>query len=205
MAVSAQNFESMAGPMLHDESISQAEFARRVGCSRQNISKLVLAGKIPKNEKGKLNFYAALRAYEENTDPGHHERLSKNSMATEAPAAAPVEDSPGEEKQLSLVAVNTGDKFKNARAKREEHSADLAGLKLAKEAGELVSAAKVQQDAFNLARGLRDALSSLPERLAPILAAEQDDRKVASTLEEEINKALNGFIAAGEKLKTDVS
>ncbi len=202
MAVTARHFESMAGHMLVDEEVSQAEFARRVDCSRQNIGKLVKAGKIHKNENKKLNFYEALRAYEENTDPSHHERLSKLGEKSESSAA---ESSPGNYHQHSLKLVNDGDRFKKARAKREENTADLAELKLAKEAGELIDAKKVQQDAFNLARGLRDALFNIPDRLAPILAAEQDDRKVSSILEEEIAKALNGLAAAGEKLKADVS
>lgn len=188
MVATASQMEAMAGPILVDESITQAEFARRVGCTRANINKLVKTGKLTLNAEKKLDYYQALADYENNTDPSHHERIGKTIRMDLQPAGDGHESAPG----VSLE-TSTSNKLKEARAKREGHQADLAEIKLAKEAGQLIDAAKVEKDAFNLARRLRDAILTVPKRVAPILAAEQNDGRVEQILNEELLKALNGL------------
>ena len=202
MAVVAKHFESMS----HDEEVSQSEFARRVGCTKQNISKLVVAGKIKKNANGKLDYHAALKDYEDNTDATHHERLSRSGNTVEAKAdtaTPPVTtkiDKPGDPDLPDSISVAS---YKKHRSSREAANAKLANLKADQLAGELIPALKVEKDAFNMARGLRDAILAVPERVAAIIAAQSDDREVAKILHEELEKALNGLIDSMQKHGSD--
>ena len=68
---------------------------------------------------------------------------------------------------------------------------ELKRLSVTKRAGELVEVRKVQQEAVNQARLLRNALLNIPDRLSDILAAESDPRAVHAILLDEIRAVLN--------------
>lgn len=78
------------------------------------------------------------------------------------------------------------------RARREKAEADLAELKLAEQRGELVRAEAVRASVARTMTGLREALLQIPARLAAVLAAEDDQRKVHDVLERELHAALLG-------------
>ena len=206
MTATTGTSQQLHGPYLPGE-ITQTEFARRVGCSRQNISKLVKRDVIPRLANGKLDWWAALAAYEANTDPAHHSRIAREEAAAEggdvagapelpAPAAV-IED---EEDVSRETSRNVNDQLKQARAEREQHAAELVRLKLLEKSGELIDAAKVERDAFEMSRALRDRLQGMVERLTPILTAELDERRVSEILTEEIDKELHGVADYGKDL-----
>ena len=192
--------EGMKNAALPGEQVTQAEFARRVGCSRQNISKLVKAGKLTINAAGKLDLVRALAEYDANTDPAHHERLKKTADSAGEPELPTVFDAPAADDETGQLPLSTESTFKQARTEREQHNAQLARLKYQEKTGELISASQVERDAFEMSRALRDGFQAITERLAPILAAEQDERRVADILREEINKTLHGVADIGKKL-----
>lgn len=84
------------------------------------------------------------------------------------------------------------------RARREKAEADLAELKLAEQRGELVRAEAVRASVARTMTGLREALLQIPARLAAVLAAEDDQRKVHDVLERELHAALLGTQEAGD-------
>jgi len=59
--------------------------------------------------------------------------------------------------------------------------------------GELVYADQVKDAAFKTARHVRDALTQIPARVGPILAAENDQKKVYQLLNTEIRLALESL------------
>ncbi len=195
MSASAANVIDSVKRDLPDEEVTQAEFARRVGCSKQNISKLVRAGKISRNKNGKLNFLQALAEYDANTDDSHHEKLKRTGKSPAVGSTDPDQAGNGSAPPPDAPVSD----YKLHRAKREAANAQLQQLKADELAGKLIAADQVERDAYNLARGLRDAILSVPDRVAAILAAEQDARRVSEILHEEIEKALNGLIDAASK------
>ena len=81
--------------------------------------------------------------------------------------------------------------FVTARTMREAFRAKMAKLEYEEKSGTLTEAAKVRQDAFKAGRIIRDELLAIPDRLADVLAAEDDPRKVGELLQEELEAILN--------------
>lgn len=80
--------------------------------------------------------------------------------------------------------------FNESRAKTEFFRAEMARLDLEEKEELLCEANKVKTAAFTLARSVRDALDSIPDRVANQFAAETDSVVIHQTLQEELRKAL---------------
>lgn len=80
--------------------------------------------------------------------------------------------------------------------KKLQKEARLKELAVQKLEGKLVDAADVEREAFNAGRQIRDSITNLSDRLAPLLAVESDPDKVFKIMSEEIRKVLEG--AKGE-------
>jgi phage terminase Nu1 subunit (DNA packaging protein) len=80
--------------------------------------------------------------------------------------------------------------FNESRAKSEFFRAEMARLDLEEKEELLCEANKVKTAAFTLARSVRDALDSIPDRVANQFAAETDSVVIHQTLQEELRKAL---------------
>lgn len=81
----------------------------------------------------------------------------------------------------------------DSRARREHYLAEKARLDALQGRKELLPADQVKAEAFALARGLRDGLMRLADRVAPTLAATADARQVHHLLTEEIRVALRSL------------
>ena len=97
------------------------------------------------------------------------------------------------DEQLESDSPEPGDTPPLAAAKaRERHfKAGLAELEYRQRIGELVEVDKVEAEAFRIGRLVRDAILNIPSRLAGILAAESDQRRVYELLEKEHRQALD--------------
>ncbi|WP_252177205.1 hypothetical protein [Endozoicomonas sp. 4G] len=154
--------------------ISQSEFAKRQGWSRQYVAKLVKSGKI-RLHKGKINPDEALKAIQAQAEPSTV--LRKPPVSADSLPVAPTD---------SRQAVD----FVTARTMREAFRAKMAKMEYEEKAGKLTEASKVREDAYRAGRMLRDALLGIPDRLADVLAAEEDSMAVRQLLENEIEQAL---------------
>jgi phage terminase Nu1 subunit (DNA packaging protein) len=80
--------------------------------------------------------------------------------------------------------------FNESRAKSEHFRAQLARLDLEIKEEKLCEVDKVEREAFSLARSVRDAVNSIPDRVSNQFAAETDPVVIHQTLSEELRKAL---------------
>lgn len=146
------------------ELVSQAEFARRMGWTRQYVSKLgkncrlVLAGNL-------VDVEASIAAVQAGADP-----------ARQLDAPRPV--APGE---MS---------FAQARAQRERANAQLAELELGERRGALLPRDMVEREAFERARGLRDRILMVPALIADELAVMTDGPAIRRKLDNALRQAL---------------
>lgn len=101
--------------------------------------------------------------------------------------AGPADGGPGKKENKS--------RYNAARTLDAEYAALLRKHEYQIETGVYVLAAEVQLAAYNLARTTRDAVLNVPDRVAPILAAEMDPRKVAELLTTELQQALEELTA----------
>ena len=99
---------------------------------------------------------------------------------------------PNQRKQKSTGSNRAGkaDTLYDAQRRRTLAVAGREELRLARERGGLVPVADVQKIAFATGRRVRDAILNIPNRLAPVLAAELDAGKVYDTLMFELRQAL---------------
>lgn len=96
--------------------------------------------------------------------------------------------------QLSDVELMDGVESRKRRdhfaAIREEWVAELARLDAKERNGELVSAAEVRKEMFQMCRSMRDNLLGVAARVSGRVAASSDVREVQVLIEEEIRTAL---------------
>lgn len=92
--------------------------------------------------------------------------------------------------------VGTQDKeniisFHDAKTKKEIFLAKKAELDFEKAAGHLVDKGQVQKSAIECAQLVREGLSTIPDRLSQVLAAETGPERIHEYLNEEFKKMLN--------------
>ncbi len=149
---------------MSDQLLSQADYARHRGKSRQYISRLARAGVLVMRG-GKVDVAASDAVLDDRPEP-----------VSERVAAAGVA-SPG----TTFAQARTADMVFRAKLRKLEHDV---------RAGKLIPKDEVHVAAFHQARTLRDRVLSIADRVAAMLAAETDPVRVHQILSEEIRKAL---------------
>jgi hypothetical protein len=155
------------------ELISQAEYARRRGCTEGAVRRAVRDGRIALID-GKVDPVAADAQWQRNTRP----------RAGSQPADAPT---------APQGARDDGDGeggYWHSKARREKAEAELAELKLAEQQGQLVRADAIRAAHAKRLAGLREALLQIPSRLAAVLAAEPDQARCHDALQRELHAVL---------------
>ena len=167
--------------------ISQAEWARRHGFSRQYVSKLIASGVI-RLVDGRIDPEMADRALAARREPA---RPAKRDVLSSPASSTPPPRAPN---TLGAAAEFTGSDLPTlllrARTKSEVEKGKLLELKAKVEAGKFVDVDEVNAAAFNKARVVRDALLNIAARLAPLVAAESDERACFDLIDREIRQAL---------------
>lgn len=103
------------------------------------------------------------------------------------PGESPTDPPAGEECEPDSA---TDPAFAKMQARREYFRAEVARLDYEERIGTLVEKAMVEEEAFRLGRLVRDAVLNVPARLAGILAAENDQRRVHDLLEKELRQVI---------------
>jgi len=102
------------------------------------------------------------------------------------------------EPRVRMQAADGSDSYRQARTRRERANAAKAELELAEAAGALVSVDQVRDGLARVFLQLKEALLSMPNRLAPVLAAEADIAAVHQILQSGIEQALRDAITAAD-------
>lgn len=160
--------------------LSKSEYAKAKGWHHSYITKLSKKGMLVEVD-GKIDVLATDKRLREAQDPArdHVRKQIKGNGKVKAKRKNKRQDqSPGE---LSYHQART--ERERIKAKREQAEYDLF-------IGKLVDSEEVRISAFNRGRILRDNILNVPERIAPILAAETDPRKVHQILFKELRSAL---------------
>ncbi|MBW7950794.1 MAG: hypothetical protein H3C55_15800 [Pseudorhodoplanes sp.] len=174
--------------------VSQAEWARRRGFSRQYVSKLVATGVI-RLVDGLIEPEVADRALEARRELARPARRSTpptgmQTSSRPSPQAARASSSRLGSDLAELSGADLPTILLKARTKTEVEKGKLLELKAKVEAGKFVDADEVNVAAFNKARIVRDALLNIASRLAPLVAAESNERACFDLIDREIRQAL---------------
>lgn len=165
------------------KGLSVTAYARHRGVSHVAVLKAVKAGRIVKEADGSIDPDKADAAWTRNTNqaqqrkPAQQSEIKSNPYEAEAPISPPI--------------VNSGPNYAQSRAIKEAYHARLAKLSYEEKSGALVRTDNVKVAWFNVLRVLRDRALNLPDRLAPLLAAENDPKVLRDLLDDEIRQILN--------------
>lgn len=154
--------------------LSQRAYARHRGVVLSAVQKAIGTGRISTQPDGQIDSEKADAEWEQNTI--RH--------------APPIVQRGQEEDDVPVFGAS---QYTKARAVREHYQARLAKIEYEERTEKLVSKDEVQVAAFNRFRQFRDQLLNIPERVAALLAAENEAAKVHEILTAEIRKALNEF------------
>jgi hypothetical protein len=86
--------------------------------------------------------------------------------------------------------------FAQSRAIREAYAARLTRLEFDQRSAKLIDKAELKMKLAKLHMAVRDSLRTIPDRVAPIVAAETDQAKIHAMLLKEIGQALEGLSGA---------
>lgn len=149
------------------------------GCSPWSVKKALRDGRITRNDHGKIEPEIADREWEQNTNPAQR------------PDPGPLSDNERERGQRDQELNPPGiPSYSQSRAVKEAYQARIARLQYEEMTGQVVRSSSVKAEAFRRARMVRDQILAVPDRLAPVLAAEGRAREVHRLLMDELRKAL---------------
>jgi len=188
--------------------VSFSDFARLKGVSAPAVT---IAAKsrikdaiVERNGKRMLNRDKALELWDRNTKRNGSERVSVEAKQRDRRELEPDTDGIRPLPPAQVPAA-TGEQLKTlimglpedqipgldvSRERKEHYNAEIARLQALKEREELVPTADVKRMASTLGRQIRDNILSIPNRVAPLLAAAQDSGEVHRLLSEELRTAL---------------
>jgi len=162
------------------ELISQSEWAKRSGFSRQYASQLVKNGTV-KNYGGKINPEQANKVLEAIRNPAHTQKRANVRQPEVKAASQPTSSSDNADLPEILL---------RARIKNEIEKGKLLQSRVQAEIGESLNAEEVRTAAFNKARVVRDGMLNLADRLASVVTACNDEKKNHETITKEVRLVL---------------
>jgi hypothetical protein len=174
--------------------ISATEYSKRRGVAPTTISQAIAEGRLNKSVRRHGKGYlidpeladAELAA---NNAPGRGGRREKGNvgMVTPPDSNTPPPDSFDSETET----------YTEAKTRHERLKADLAALDLAEKEGKLIEAAEVERERRRVALEVEAQLMRLPDRLAPVIAAEADVFKVHAIMTAAFRETLRRLSSEG--------
>lgn len=183
-------------------SVGLREYGRMRGISGEAVRKAILSGRLIKSisydEKNRPRIDPSMADQEwaayTNTKRGSHSHAepaghpaAERSKPAEITDDEPAPRGPG----------NAASTFAQSRAVKEAYLARLAKLEFEEKSGKLVEADQIKDEAFRLARTVRDGILNVPDRISAELAAETDAFKIHQRLSDELRKALEALAGNG--------
>lgn len=168
-------------------TMTKSEFARHINVKPGYVTQLHTAGRLVM-EGDKVNVEASVARIEATRDPSkagvsaRHEQARAQKQQNESL-------SPGED-ELDADDVLVGSPYQRAKAMREKYNAMAAKISYEKEIKQLLPVDDVRQAVMDGDVLIRSRLESLPDMLAPQLAAETDEQRVRAMLIEQVEQLL---------------
>lgn len=146
-----------------NQKVTQAEFARVIGVSRQRVAELVREGKIELDENKKIDRDKALVKWEMIKAVGYGGRgdATKRKFAKAAKATQAEIEKIGDDPTLIDLQYN------KSRAEKMTYDAKIKELEMLELEKILVPIDDVKLDAAKLGAAIKEILYSIPNRVAP--------------------------------------
>ena len=156
-------------------------YARLRGVSHTAVQKAIKAGRITLNADGTIDSEKADREWARHTLP----------HVPKAAPAARVMAMPSPEPGLpSGAPADPVTSYLRARAVNETFKAKVSQLEYEERSGKLIPAARAAEYAAMFSAVVKDTLTALPDRLAPMLAAVDEEKAIHRMLAAEVSAVL---------------
>lgn len=170
-------------------TVRKIEFARMINRSPSWVTVQAQRGVIVLDAQGRVLVEESQRRIKSMKDPNRDDVRRRHAAQR---ARLPVETMPVDE--LSTVgdpaSVFDHDSFADARRRREIANAEIAEMERDKMRGTLLHATEVRQVLAQAGTLVRQALESVPDRLAPELSGLSDQSVIYARLVEEMEAVL---------------
>ena len=151
-------------------------YARMRGCSLTAVQKAISSKRITTLPDGTIDAERANQEWTKNTFAGQ----TINKAQT---APSPMHES-------TAASGDPVTAYLRARAVKESFAARTAQLEYEERAGKLIPAARAAEYAAGFSSIVKDGLMAMPDRLAPMLAAVDDEKAIHRMLVAEVSAAL---------------
>lgn len=174
-------------------TVSLREFGRMRGVSGEAVRKAIASGRLQRSvvydekKRPSIDPEIAEQEWAAATHPTHGGKRGEAATVKESLQVDPADDTP---RPTPGGAAAT---FAQSRAIKEAYLARLAKLEFEEKSAALVKADVVKNEAFKVARLVRDAMLNIPDRVSAELAADSDAFVIHRKLTLEIRKALEGL------------
>lgn len=161
--------------------ISLRAYARTRGCSLTAVQKAIASKRITPLPDGTIDPKRANQEWARNTFAG--QTIHEATAAAAPQRLPPMHESP----------VPTGDPvtaYLRARAVKESFQARTAQLEYEERASKLIPTARVSEYASMLSSVVKEHLMAMPDRLAPLVAALDDEHAVHRILSNDVSALL---------------
>lgn len=148
--------------------MNKQEFANHIGKTPGYITQLDSQGRLVMLDDGQVDVEASIQLIADTETPSHAGVADRHQREREQKQSGQLDDMSG----------RVGNAYHQARAMREKYAAMQAKIVYEKEVGVLLIAQDVRLAIADGDAIIRNRLESLPDILAPQLAAEKDEQKI---------------------------
>ncbi len=180
--------------------LTQAQYAQLRGVSQPYINKLIRQGKLHTEPNGKINAEKANAELESSTgaykEPAPISKPTPKINKINQETHQKVEQNiPKQSNSDTQTTNDSGRKlsYYEARAMNEIIKAKINKVEYDKLVGTVLAREEVEKTFFDAGREIRDQLGAIPERIAPIIAAETDLYRCTQILKAEIHSVLESM------------
>jgi len=176
--------------------LTKTEFAKERKVSRARVYQYIDDGRVLVLVDGRIDADDAHARLDASLDQTKGVRAGGN-VTSSAPTGGqgliplPAPDKP--EESAAKAPKDAGLVDWQSRARKDKAEAQLAEMKVLKEAGALVSAGGVRKVASETARGIRNGILAVPDRTAAVLASMTSPTQIHNYLTGELQKVLREF------------
>ncbi|MDR3414206.1 MAG: hypothetical protein P4L87_25140 [Formivibrio sp.] len=168
-------------------TMKKSEFARHMGVKPSYVTQLIKDNRLVLDASGDVLVEESKRRINDTKDPAKIAVAARHAAAR----GAELPTSSHEENEAPAVPPSTEEwQFQDSRAKREHFAAKREEIAYRKDAGELLETAAVVSVVSDAVTILRGKLESLPDQIAPQLAAMSDEQGIRAMLAEYVEEAL---------------
>jgi pyruvate/2-oxoglutarate dehydrogenase complex dihydrolipoamide acyltransferase (E2) component len=176
--------------------MTKSQFAKHINVKPGYVTQLQTAGRLVM-EGDKVNVEASITRIEATRDPSKAGVADRHAKAR---AEKQTQEAPQPPTNAEIEDGASGSAYQRAKAVREKYNALMAKTAYEREIKQLLPVDDVRQAVMDGDVLIRSRLESLPDMLAPQLAAETDEQRVRAILIEQIEYLLAELSSSFHKL-----